>query len=404
MKKMTVAFIGCGSFARSFVPIMKNHPSVEKVYVCDLIRERAEDYAKEFNVEIIDSFEDVLADSSIDSIANFTQRHLHGDIVIRALKAGKNVYSAVPMASTVEECQEIVELVKEKNLIYMMGETCYYYPCAMFCREAFEAGKFGDFTYGAAQYYHHIDDISYGRRPNEGGMPPLLYPTHSTGMILSAVHSYVTKVVCLGYEDTTKDGRFGEGCNQWNNKYINQYTLMKLANGGTARVTEARNFGWKKPSSYISAIYGTEGAYECSNAQHILVEKDWEYGKEEKVKLTDVSDYINSKETVENKDDPLFLECVANGKWMHHTTSAVQQKEVDRLPPEIVDLPDGHMGTHRLLMDDFCKAVYNKKQPVLNAWTAARYTIPGLVAIKSCEAGGIPLDVPDCGECPEELM
>lgn len=404
MKKMTVAFIGCGNFARGFVRLMKAHPYVKKLYVCDLIRERAEDYAERFDVEIIDSFEEALANPEIDSIANFTQRHLHGDIVIRALKAGKNVYSAVPMASTVEECQQIVALVKEKNLIYMMGETCYYYPCAMFCREAFEAGKFGDFTYGASQYYHHIDDISYGKRPNEGGMPPLLYPTHSTGMILSAVHSYATKVVCFGYEDTAKDGRFGEGCNQWDNKYISQYVLMKLANGGTARVSEARNFSWKKPSSYISAIYGTEGSYESSNAQHILVEKDWHAGEPEKVKLTDVSDYVNTQETVEHKNDPNFLELVANGTWTHKTTAAVQQKEIDRLPPEIANLPDGHIGTHRLLVDDFCKAVYTRKQPVLNAWTAARYTIPGLVAIQSCELGGVPLDVPDCGDCPEELM
>ena len=56
------------------------------------------------------------------------------------------------------------------------------------------------------------------------------------------------------------------------------------------------------------------------------------------------------------------------------------------------------MGTHKFLIDDFCKAVYDNKQPVLNACVAARYTIPGLVAIESCKKGGIPLDVPDCGD------
>ena len=145
MKKLTVCFVGCGNFARKFVELFQAHPTVEKVYVCDLIREKAEEYSNLFGCEIIDSFEDALADESINCIANFTQRHLHGDIVIRALKAGKNVYSAVPMASEVEECQEIVKLVKEKDLIYMMGETCYYYPCAMYCREANKEGKFGKF-------------------------------------------------------------------------------------------------------------------------------------------------------------------------------------------------------------------------------------------------------------------
>lgn len=401
MERITVAFIGCGGFAKKFVPLMKEHPAVDKVYVCDLIREKAEEYAKNFDVEIIDSFEEVLENKAINCIANFTQRHLHGDIVIRALKAGKHVYSAVPMASAVEECQEIVRLVKEKDLIYLMGETCYYYPCAMYCREAYKEGKFGDFTYGASQYYHHIDHISYGKRPNEGGMPPLLYSTHSTGMILSAVGSYAKKVAAFGYVDKTNDGRFGENCNEWHNTHSNQYVFMELANGGTARVTEARTFGWMKPSSYISSLYGTKGGYEFSNAQHILVEMD-NSSEEEKVVLTDVSDYVNTKGMVENKHLPDFKNRVANGDWQNYDYAAVQEKEMERLPKSFEALDNGHMATHKFLIDDFCTAVYNHKQPTLNAWTAARYTIPGLVAIQSANQGGIPLEVPDCGDCPED--
>ena len=397
--QLTVAIIGCGSFACKWVPLFKAHPLVKKVYVCDIIPERAQDYSKQFDVEIIESLDAALARPDIDCIANFTQRHLHGEVVIKSLKAGKNVYSAVPMASTVEECQEIVALVKEKKLIYMMGETCYYYPCAMFCREAYAEGKFGDFTYGASQYYHHIDSISYGKRPGEGGMPPLLYSTHSTGMILSAANSYATKVTCFGYKDKTNDGRFGVGNNYWDNEYSNQYVLMELANGGVARVSEARTFAWVKPSSYISAMYGTEGSYECSNAQHIFVKKVFFDGEDEQIELTDVSDYINPSEAVANKNHPDFKNQFANGHWQHGSTAAVQQKEIDRLPKEFEGLEDGHNGTHKLLVDDFCKAAYNQVQPVLNAWVAARYTIPGLVAIDSLNQGSIPLEVPDCGEC-----
>lgn len=397
--RIVVAVIGCGQFAKGFVPLFKAHPFVEKVYVCDLIAEKAKNYATAFNVEIIDTYEQALANKNITCIANFTQRHIHGDIVMRALKAGKHVYSAVPMASAVEECQEIVRLVKETGLTYMMGETCYYYPCAMFCRETYADGKFGDFTYGASQYYHHIDSISYGKRPGEGGMPPLLYPTHSTGMILSAVNSYAKKVVCFGYKNKTKDGRFEIGMNPWDNEFSNQYVLMELANGGTARVTEARTFGWCKPSSYISALYGTKGGYEFSNAQHILVQSAWENGKE-KVKLSDVSDYVNTDGMVANKHNPDFKEMVANGEWQGSYVAAVQQKEMQRLPKAFETEPNGHMATHKLLVDDFCKAVYNRKIPALNAWTAARYTIPGLVAIESAKQGGMPLPVPDCGEPP----
>ena len=401
-EKLTVAVIGCGNFAKNFVNLFKEHPFVQKVYVCDVIKEKAEEYKEKFNIEIIDTFEDVLSDKSINCIANFTQRHLHGEIVIKALKAGKHVYSAVPMAPTVEECREIVELVKKTGLTYVIGETCYYYPCAMYCREMYSKGKFGDFQYGASQYYHHIDSISYGKRPEERGMAPMLYPTHSIAMIISAVNSYVKRVSCFGCKAPAEDKAFDKN-SVWNNKFINQYALMELENGGTARVTEARGFGWAKPSSYISSLYGTKAGYEFSNAQHIFVEKLDDENGYEKVQLTDVSDYVNTNKMVENKNTPEFKNDVANGKYQWSSTSAVQREEIARLPKEYENLENGHMGTHKFLIDDFCKAVYNGEMPVLNAWFAARTTVPGLIAIESSNLGGIPLDVPDFGDAPEVL-
>ena len=219
-------------------------------------------------------------------------------------------------------------------------------------------------------------------------------------MILSAVDSYVKKVTCFGFADQTDDGRFGEGKNYWDNAFVNHYAMMLLANGGTARVTEARNFGWCKPSSYISELYGTKGGYEFSNAQHILVEKDFDSEKE-RVKLTDVSDYVNTKGMLEHKNEPDFMQRVANGAWQWADYSEVQKKEMGRLPKEYENHPNGHMASHKFLIDDFCKAAYTGKMPALNAWTAARYTIPVLIAIESAKLGGVPMDVPDCGDAPE---
>lgn len=400
MKKLTVAVIGCGNFARNFVPLFKSHPYVEKVYVCDLIPERAQAYSERFSVEIIPTFEDALADSRINCIANFTQRHLHGPISIRSLEAGKNVYSAVPMAPTVAECQEIVRMVEKTGLTYMIGETCYYYPCAMFCREAYQQGRFGDFAYAAAQYYHHIDTISYGKRPAERGMPPLLYPTHSTAMVLGAVDSYATQVTCYGVKDTTGDPAFAPGGNQWNNPFINQTFLMRLANGGIARITKARGLGWAKPSSYISGFYGTKAGYEFSNAQHILVEKDFSCPQQECGILTDVSDYVNPKDMVANKALPDFKQRVALNEWQTRSIAAVQEKEYARIPKEYDGLGNGHMASHQLLIDDFCKAAATGEIPPLNAWFAARSNIPGLIAIESAKQDSVTLPVPDCGNAP----
>ena len=107
-EKMKIAIIGCGRFSPFFVPLFKADPVIEKVYVCDLKRDRAEKFAKDFDVEIIDTFEEALASKEINAVAIFTQRFAHGPMVIRALKAGKHVYSAVPCAIRVEEIKEMI--------------------------------------------------------------------------------------------------------------------------------------------------------------------------------------------------------------------------------------------------------------------------------------------------------
>jgi hypothetical protein len=232
-------------------------------------------------------------------------------------------------------------------------------------------------------------------------MPPLLYPTHSTAMVLAAVDSYATQVTCYGVKDTSDDPAFKPDGNEWGNEFIDQIVLMRLANGGVARITEARGYGWAKPSSYISGFYGTKAGYEFSNAQHIFAVKDPSCMNKERAILTDVSDYVNPADMVANKDSPDFKQQVANGAWQIDSKAAIQKKEYERIPKEFEGLDNGHMASHQLMVDDFCKAVLSGEIPALNAWFAARTNIPGLVAVESAKQSGVTLPVPDCGPAPK---
>ena len=397
--KLRVCFVGCGEFAANFVPLFKAHPLVEKVYVCDLLRERAEKYSAKFGVEIIDSFEEALKSPAVNAVAIFAQRHLHGPLVKQALLAGKHVYSAVPMASRVEECQEIVALVKKTGLTYMMGETCIYYPCSMFCKERYESGEMGKFVYAEAQYHHDISHFSEWFRADKrsAGVPPFYYPTHSTAMVLHAVSAHVTKVVAMGYEDQEHDGIFEKGVNQWDNVISDGFSLMKLSNGGTARINVCRRIGYKAPSSYINGFYGTKGAYQFSNAQHILT-----HLTREGVDFQDVSALVNPRVMEEHRNDADFKAKVANHGWQWDLFSPVQDARVAALPESFKGLPNGHMASHQLLVDDFCTAVFYEKIPTVSAWDAARYTIPGLLAHESILKDSLPIEVPDCGDAPRD--
>ena len=148
----------------------------------------------------------MIASDEINSIAIFSQRNQHGQMAIAALKAGKNVYSAVPMASTVAEIRQIVDLVRETGFTYSMGETGYYRPASIFCRQKFASGEMGDLVYAEAQYNHDMKHLYDTFKYTEGdqwrkmaGLPPMHYPTHSTSMVLSSANTYAVKVAAFGY-------------------------------------------------------------------------------------------------------------------------------------------------------------------------------------------------------------
>lgn len=398
---MKIAIIGCGEFAKKFVPLFKNHPTVKKVYVCDLIKEKAVQYSEKYDVEIIESFEKAISSDEVSAIAIFTQRHTHGELVSKALLAGKDVYSAVPMAISVEDCKKIIDAVVLSKKTYMMGETCVYYPCAMYCREKYKNGEFGNFVYGESQYFH---DLSHFPEPfraerKSSAVPPFYYPTHSTAMILHATDSYATKVCAMGYVDKEENTPFAAGENHWDNVFSNEFSLMQLSNGGVARVSECRRIGYKAPSSYISGFYGTKASYQFSNAQHLFTTLT-----QEGVALNDISDEVNPIKMTEHKQDSDYKNMVANHKFQWNDYSPVQKSRYDLLPDEFKNMPNanGHMASHQLLIDDFCTAVATGKMPYVNAWRAARYTIPGLIAHESAKLGGVPLDIPDFGEAPEK--
>ncbi|MFC1712502.1 Gfo/Idh/MocA family protein [Candidatus Poribacteria bacterium] len=392
-----IGICGTGAFAQSFIRLFHAHPLVEEVVLADLIPERVEATAKKFGITRTYTSLDDLCESDVDAIAILTQRQLHGPQVVQALKAGKHVYSAVPIGQTVEEVKAIVETVEKTNLIYMMGETSYYYPCSIYCRERFRKGDFGQAVYGEAQYFH---DMSHFYEPFQrsggkewkqvAGIPPMHYPTHSVSMIVSVTGAHATSVSCLGYRDSHEDGIFQVGANLWDNVFSNEVALMEMSDGSSARISEFRRIGCVGKSSVLMSLYGTLGSYEENT-----ISQAWATNNRQD--LTDLSESLAcGKVPVDSSrsdEDSRVLEEFYSGVSKVHP--------VKRLPREYAGLPNGHQGSHHFLADDFVKALATGTLPPNHAWAAARYCIPGLVAHQSAERNGERLAIPDLGEPPE---
>ena len=407
-EKMKLAIIGCGRFARWFVPLFKAHPTVEKIYVCDIKKDREEEYSKTFGTKRIGSFEEALASKEINAVAIFTQRFAHGPMVIKALKAGKNVYSAVPCAITVEEIKEIEALVRKTRLTYSMGETGFYRAPSIYLRREMKKGTFGKFAYAEAHYNHDIRNMEQSFRSSGGedwksyaGIPPMYYPTHSTSMILSALPGVKAEKVCaMGFAGSPRTDIFGrDGQNLYNNPFSNTAMLIQLSNGGIARVSENRCVGWKAPETYVSQFYGSEGGYEFSVAKHHMAH--WNPKKTGSVIMQDISERFHPEDVFAllSEDYDKGIQEISEGMGFEES---VPEQPTEYLPKEYLGMVNGHNGTHHFLIDDFCRAFATGKLSPTNIWEVARYNIPGLVAHESAMAGGITMDIPDLGNPPDD--
>ncbi len=396
---MKIGICGSGQFAGSFAKLWALHPDVAEVYATDLIPERAEQLAGRRGLAgTVASYDDMLA-SDVDAVAVLTQRWTHYELVMKALRAGKHVYCAVPMGITVQEVTDIVELVRETGLIYMMGETSYYNPAVIWARETIGRGELGRVFYSEGDYVHDMDHGFYAAYQFSGGenwkstasYPPMLYPTHAVGGVLAAVPSYATSVSCIGVVDDRGDGVFDKDVSLWGNDFSNMSGLFHLADGGIMRTNEFRrvgHYGGVHESRF--RFYGTDAVMEQgSKGAHYTSRADHAYHDISELLHTRAGQVVGGQ--VEGLD-PALLESFQSGTSLMHDRS--------RLPASYHGAPNGHSGAHHFLADDFVCAVRDNKLPPINAWVAARFNLPGIVALDSARADGERLPVPDLGDPP----
>ncbi|MFE5190863.1 Gfo/Idh/MocA family protein [Streptomyces sp. NPDC056628] len=396
----SLGIVGAGQFSGQFATLFQAHPGVSDVYVTDLLPERAERLAGAQGLAgTFPSYEAMLESKAVDAVAIFTQRWTHGPLVLQGLNAGKHVYSAVPMAITTEEIAAIVDAVKATGLTYMMGETSEYNPATVHARNRIAEGAFGRLFYAEGDYVHDMDLGFYEAYQYSGGenwkatasYPPLLYPTHSVGGVLGAWRTHAVSVSAIGVLDDRGDGVFDRSVSQFDNDFSNATALFEVAGGGSFRTNEFRRVGY--PSHIRESrfrFFGTEASME-----QLATVALWQ----DKKGVKDISELLEPKQTL-SPDDP-SLQHIAPELRAAFTSGSAPVHDRSRLPREFDHLHNGHEGSHHFLVDDFVTAVNSRGLPSVNAWVAARYTLPGIIAHESARRGGVRLDIPDFGDAPE---
>src|SRR5438270_8831658 len=100
-------------------------------------------------------YHDLLADKSIDAVFIMTPEHLHHDMTIAALKAGKHVYIEKPLAHTIEEGFDIVREWEKSGKICQVGTQNRSSSLYKKAKELVEQGLIGDVHYVRAFWYRN---------------------------------------------------------------------------------------------------------------------------------------------------------------------------------------------------------------------------------------------------------
>ncbi len=365
MGKINVAIVGLG-FGAEFIPIYQKHPNADIVAICRRNQEELNKIGDAFGVERrYTDYEELLGNPDIDFVHINSPIPDHGWMSIAALKAGKHVLCTVPMATTIEECEQIVALVQETGLKYMMAETVVYSREFLFIKELYEKGELGTIQYMQASHPQDMEGWpEYWER-----MIPMHYATHVVSPVLGLVNGRAEYVSCFG--SGTIDQRIAE---KSGNAFAVESCHIQIKDSPVAAHIWRSLFDTARQYRESFDVYGSKKSFEWA-----LIE-----GKEHVIHTA-------------KKPEPEIPERVTVPDYAH-----LLPEEIRPFTTAIQDVEHlsfiqgaGHGGAHPHLANEFVSALVDDRDPWPNAVTSANWTCVGLCAHESATKGGIIVRLPD---------
>jgi len=102
-----------------------------------------EEYKLDESVKTYDSPEDLAQDPDVDLVVNVTGVEQHYPAIIPSVKAGKNVFTELPLAQTMEQMQELVQTAREKKIKTVFGMQGQTSPVTKVVKDIITSGKIG---------------------------------------------------------------------------------------------------------------------------------------------------------------------------------------------------------------------------------------------------------------------
>lgn len=368
-QKFNIAIVGLG-FGAEFIPIYQHHPNANLYAICQRTKSSLDEIGDQFGIEHrYTSYEELLKDPNVDAVHINTPIPNHGEQSIKALKAGKHVACTVPMATTVEECEEIVRLTKESGLTYMMMETVVYAREFLFMKELYDKGELGKVQFLKASHQQDMD----GWPDYWPGLPPMYYATHCVGPVLGLTRAEAEYVSCFG-SGTIRE----ELHHHYNSPFAVETTHIKFRNSDISAHIYRSLFDVARQYRESIEVYGSKKAVEWPLIEgNPLVVHTAKRPEPEIPELVESPDYAH---LLPEEIQPFTTGGVYDSDGNQHLSFTQGA---------------GHGGSHPHLVHAFLHALLTGSSPYPNAVQSANITCVGILAHESALKGGEIVKLPE---------
>jgi predicted dehydrogenase len=175
MEALKTAIVGCGKVGHLHAQALSRAPESVFVAACDRDGARTESFAAAYNVKAYCDVEEMIAREGVQALAICTPHPLHALHAVKAARAGVHVIIEKPLASTLADCDAILDAAKERGVkVGMVSQRRFYAPCLR-VKKAIDDGKLGRPILGSVVMYGWRDEAYYrsdawrGSWQGEGG-------------------------------------------------------------------------------------------------------------------------------------------------------------------------------------------------------------------------------------------
>ncbi len=199
--KLKVAVVGCGRISvMHFSAIYKLQAKL--VACCDIKPERAETYAKKYNVKAYVDYKEMIDKEDLDAIHICLPHYLHMVVAEYAIKKGVAVLSEKPMSVDYESAEKTVELAEKEGVLFGIISQCRFNNSAKLVKNAVESGELGKIlsarsilTWARSDSYYSESDWK-GTWDKEGGGVVIDQAIHSIDLVHWIIDSDVESISC----------------------------------------------------------------------------------------------------------------------------------------------------------------------------------------------------------------